>query len=199
MPEKSVARADLGGRRVLVALTGGIACYKVAEIVSRLTQAEAEVTVLMTASARRFIAPLTFQALSGRPVYTSFWEHIESHDPQHISLARAADLLLIAPCTMDTMARLAIGRADDVVSLVCAGIDRHCTPVLLAPAMNETMWGQASTQRNYEMLRADGFEFIGPESGWQACRTVGMGRMSEPLTILEAVIERLTVDSSQSS
>ncbi len=195
MPEKSATKAELNklaGRRIVVALSGGIACYKVAEVVSRLTQAGVEVTVLMTEAATRFVAPLTFQALSGRPVYTSMWQHIESHDPQHISLARAADLVVIAPCTMDTMARLALGRADDVVSLVCAGIDLESTPVLLAPSMNAAMWGQASTRRNYEQLLEDGFEMIGPESGWQACRTEGAGRMSEPGTILARVAKTLT-------
>ncbi len=194
MPDKTALNSELStlaGRRILVALSGGIACYKVAEIVSRLAQADVEVTVLMTEAATRFVAPLTFQALSGRPVYTSMWQHIEAHDPQHISLARAADLMVIAPCTMDTIAKLAQGRADDVVSLVCAGVDREKTPVLLAPSMNAEMWAQASTQRNYQQLLADGFEMIGPGTGWQACRTEGAGRMSEPAIILKQIIHLL--------
>ncbi|MFG0330854.1 MAG: flavoprotein [Phycisphaerales bacterium] len=180
------ARA-VSGRGIVVALTGGIACYKVAEIVSRLTQAEARVTVLMTDAATRFVTPLTLQALSGRPVYSSQWQHIESSDPQHINLARSADLMLIAPCTMDMLAKLVIGRTDDVVSLVCSAVDRSTTPVLLAPSMNAAMWGQASTQRNIAQLREDGFHLIGPDDGWQACRTSGPGRMSEPLEILDAI------------
>ena len=111
------------GRRVIVGLSGGIACYKVAQVVSRLVQGDVEVTVAMTDAATRFVTPLTFEALSGRAVYSSQWQHVESHDPQHISLARAADLMLIAPCTMDMLAKLAHGRADDVVSLIASAVD----------------------------------------------------------------------------
>jgi len=133
-------REHVAGRRVIVGIAGGIAAYKVATVVSRLAQAGAEVTVAMTEAATHFVAPLTFQALSGRPVYTSTWDHIESNDPQHISLGSAADLALIAPCTMDLMAKLAIGRTDDVVTLILSAIDRRKTPVLLAPSMNAAMW-----------------------------------------------------------
>ncbi|MCK4871122.1 MAG: phosphopantothenoylcysteine decarboxylase [Phycisphaerales bacterium] len=174
-------------KTILVGLTGGISCYKTASIVSRLVQGGASVSVCMTEAATRFVAPLTFQALSGRPVYTSAWMHIESHDPQHVSSARQADLMLIAPCTMDMLAKLAIGRADDIVSLIAAAVDRNQQPVLLAPAMNEAMWNQPATQRNCEQLREDGYEFIGPETGWQACRTSGAGRMSEPEQIIERI------------
>ena len=177
--------ADLDGARVIVAITGGIAVYKVATVVSRLAQAGASVTVCMTEAATRFVAPITFQALSANPVYTSPWQHVESSDPQHISLATRADLAIVAPCTMNTMAKLAQGFTDDVVTLVLSAVDPKATPVLLAPAMNEVMWSQASTQRNLETLRADGFRFIGPAEGWQACRAVGPGRMSEPEDILE--------------
>ena len=175
------------GRRVIVGVCGGIAVYKVATVVSRLAQAGAEVTVAMTENATRFVTPLTFQALSGRPVYTSQWQHVESHDPQHISLADAADAVLVAPCTMDAMARLASGRTDDVVTLILSAVDRSRTPVLLAPSMNNVMWDQASTRRNLETLRGDGFGFVGPEHGWQACRHVGAGRMSEPEALVEAL------------
>src|SRR6185295_2373376 len=130
------------GKRIIVGVTGGIAAYKTAMVVSRLAQAGAEVTVAMTEAATKFVTPLTFQALSARPVYTSAWDHIESHDPQHISLADAADVALIAPCTMDCMARLATGRTDDVVTLIVSAIDRKKTPVLLAPSMNTAMWTQ---------------------------------------------------------
>lgn len=179
-------------RRVLVGVCGGIAAYKTCTIVSRLAQAGAEVTVAMTESATRFVTPLTFQALSGRPVYTSAWEHIESHDPQHIALAGRADLAIVAPCTMDALARLATGRTDDVVTLILSAIDRTKTPVLLAPSMNAVMWQQPSTQRNLATLKADGFEFVGPADGWQACRTIGTGRMSEPEEILVAAQALLT-------
>lgn len=174
--------------RVFVGVTGGIAAYKAATVVSRLAQAGVQVTVAMTESATRFITPLTMQALSARPVYTSSWEHIESQDPQHIALARGIDAAVVCPCTMDFLARLATGRADDVVSLILSAVDRRATPVLLAPSMNKVMWAQPATQRNVAQLQADGFAFIGPEDGWQACRAVGSGRMSEPEAIVERVL-----------
>jgi phosphopantothenoylcysteine decarboxylase/phosphopantothenate--cysteine ligase len=168
-------------------VTGGIAAYKTATLVSRLAQAGAQVTVAMTDAATRFITPLTMQALSGRPVYTSQWEHLESHDPQHVSLAKATTLAVLAPCTMDCLAKLATGRTDDVVTLILSAIDRAHTPVLLAPSMNAVMWDQPSTQRNLATLKADGFHFIGPAEGWQACRSVCAGRMSEPEDIFEEI------------
>ena len=171
-------------KRIVLGVCGGISAYKSAALTSKLAQAGAHVTVLMTEAATRFVTPMTFQALSGNPVYTSMWDHLENDDPQHIATARDADLVILAPCTMDCIARLASGRADDVVTLVLSAVDRSKTPVLLAPAMNEVMWGQPATQRNRETLRADGFAFIGPEDGWQACRAVGAGRMSEPEAIL---------------
>lgn len=177
----------LRGRRIIVGVTGGIAAYKACTLVSRLAQAGAEVTVCMTEAATRFVTPLTFQALSARPVYTSAWEHVESNDPQHVALARAADLVVVAPCTMDCLARLAGGFAGDVVSLILSAVDRAKTPVLLAPSMNEAMWSQPATRRNLETLQRDGYRFIGPGEGWQACRTIGPGRMSEPEEILEAI------------
>lgn len=184
-PERLADR--FGGRRVVVCVSGGIAAYKAATIVSRLAQAGADVRVIMTESAARFVTPLTFQALSGRPVYTSPWRHIESDDPQHISLAASADAVVVAPCTMDCLARLATGRADDMVSLVLSAVDRKTTPVLLAPAMNEVMWSQPATQRNVRTLRDDGYAFVGPAEGWQACRRVGAGRMAEPGEIVSAL------------
>jgi phosphopantothenoylcysteine decarboxylase/phosphopantothenate--cysteine ligase len=178
-------------RRILIGLSGGIACYKIAPVVSALAQAGAAVTVAMTEAATRFVAPLTFQALSGRPVYTSQWEHIEASDPQHIATATAAELMLLAPCTMDMLSRLAIGRTDDVVSLIVSAIDRSKTPVLLAPSMNAVMWHQPATQRNLEQLRADEFHIIEPGSGWQACRTEGVGRLPEPAELLDAIARSL--------
>ena len=177
----------LRGQRVFVGVTGGIAAYKTAMLVSRLAQAGVEVTVAMTEAATHFVTPLTFQALSGRPVYTSAWEHIESSDPQHISLAKSCRAAIVAPCTMDCLAKLATGRTDDVVTLILSAIERNTTPVLLAPAMNTVMWQQPSTQRNVKTLKADGFTIVGPDDGWQACRNVGPGRMSEPEALLEAM------------
>ncbi|MEI7657781.1 MAG: flavoprotein [Phycisphaerae bacterium] len=180
-------RPDVEGREILVCIGGGIAAYKTATVVSRLAQAGARVTVAMTEAATRFVAPLTFQALSARPVHVSSWDHLDAMDPQHIALANRLDAALVAPCTMDCLARLATGRADDVVSLVLSAVDRAKTPVLLAPAMNVVMWNQPATRRNLTTLEADGFALVGPGSGWQACREVGEGRMSEPEELLAAV------------
>lgn len=181
----------MDGQHVVIGVTGGIACYKMGYVVSRLAQRGADVTVCMTEAAREFVGPATFEALSSRPVMTTIWDHLESSNPQHIETARAADLMVIAPCTMNMLGKLAHGLADDPVSLVAAAVDRAETPVLLAPAMNEVMWSQPSTQRSVAQLRADGFDFVGPESGWQACRTSGAGRMSEPDQILEAIDQLL--------
>lgn len=180
-------RPDFDGARVLIGVSGGIAAYKVCTVVSRLAQAGATVTVLMTEAATRFVTPLTFQALSGRPVYTSPWQHSEAHDPQHIALADRCDVALVAPCTMDMMAKLVTGRTDDVIALVLSAIDRSRTPVLLAPAMNDAMWNQPSTRRNAAQLESDGFRLVGPGTGWQACRHVGTGRMVEPEDLVEAM------------
>lgn len=178
----------LGGSRIFVGVTGGIAAYKAAMLVSRLAQTGAEVTVAMTEAATKFVAPLTFQSLSGRPVYTSPWDHLESSDPQHISLAKGLRAAIVAPCTMDCLAKLATGRTDDVVTLILSAVDRKQTPVLLAPAMNTVMWEQPSTRRNVATLTEDGFEILGPGEGWQACRNVGTGRMLEPDELLTAVV-----------
>jgi len=176
---------------VLVGVTGGIAAYKTCTLVSRLAQAGAQVTVVMTEPATRFVTALTFQALSGRPVYTSAWQHVESHDPQHIALARETDVAIVAPCTMDFLASLAMGRANNVVTLILSAVDRNSTPVLLAPSMNEVMWDQPATQRNLEQVRSDGFTIVSPGTGWQACRTEGRGRMAEPDDLAGALIAAL--------
>lgn len=172
---------------IIVGVTGGIAAYKSCTLVSRLAQAGANVTVLMTESATRFVGPITFQALSGNHVYTSPWEHVQSQDPQHVALARGAKAIVIAPCSMNCLAKLAQGLTDDVVTLMCSAVDVSKTPVLIAPAMNASMWAQPSTQRNIETLRGDGYRFVGPDEGWQACRTIGEGRMSEPDAIVDAL------------
>lgn len=182
-------------KRVLVGITGGIAAYKVCTLVSRLVQSGADVTVAMTEGATKFVTPLTFASLSGKQVYSSPWDHVGeggASDPQHISLARSLDAAIVAPCTMDCLARLATGRADDAVTLILSAIDRAKTPVLLAPAMNAAMWAQPATQRNLATLRADGFTLIGPSDGWQACRTSGPGRMSEPEELLAALASAIS-------
>ncbi len=179
------------GARVLVGVSGGIAAYKTCTLVSRLAQAGAEVTVAMTAGAARFVTPMTFQALSARPVYTDPFEHIESHDPQHVRLARSLDAAIVAPCTMNMMATLAHGFASDAVSLILSAVRMSTTPVLLAPSMNSQMWLRPSTQRNLNQLMQDGYEIITPEEGWQACRTSGPGRMAEPDVLLARLADAI--------
>lgn len=185
------AAPTLTGRRVLVCVCGGIAAYKTATVVSRLAQRGAEVTVAMTHSATRFVGPITFQALSARPVYTSLWDHVESQDPQHISLADRTELALVAPCTADMLAKLATGRTDDVVSLILSAIDRSNCPVYLAPSMNSVMWSQPATQRNVSQCKDDGYRVIAPGEGWQACRHDGPGRMAEPEDLIDLVQSEL--------
>ena len=184
-------RSRFENKSVLIGISGGIAVYKACTIVSRLAQAGAQVTVAMTPAATKFVTPITFQALSGNAVYTSSWEHIESKDPQHISLADRCDVALVAPCTMDCLSKLVHGRTDDVVTLILSAIDRKKTPVLLAPAMNDAMWNQPSNLRNVDLAIADGFGMIGPGVGWQACRHTGTGRMSEPQDCIRALWEAL--------
>lgn len=178
---------SVDGARIFVGISGGIAVYKVCTVVSRLAQAGAQVTVAMTPSAAKFVAPITFQALSGNPVYVSAWEHLESSDPQHISLADRADAALIAPCTMNTLGAIVHGQTDSVVTLILSAINRSKTPVLLAPAMNDAMWSQPANLRNVAQAEKDGNIIVGPGNGWQACRHEGTGRMSEPEQLLEAL------------
>lgn len=180
-------RGTVEGRRLLVGVGAGIAAYKVCSVVSALAQAGAEVTVAMTPGATRFVGPLTFEALSGRPVLQDIWSQASPGDPQHIALATRTELMLVAPCTMDQLANFAAGRADDIVSLLVASIDRAKTPVLLAPSMNDAMWRQPATQRNLQLLEQDGFAIVQPGVGWQACRTVGTGRLPEPEELIRAV------------
>jgi phosphopantothenoylcysteine decarboxylase/phosphopantothenate--cysteine ligase len=180
----------LKGREVIVAVCGGIAAYKVADVVSKLVQLGAGVTVCMTEGAQRFVTPLTFEALSGRKVHTATFELVESSDPQHISLTERADLMLVAPATNNVIAKVAHGLTDDLVSLmVCAA----ACPVVFAPAMNNRMWDHPVAQENFAKLATLGYRFIGPEEGWLACRNVGAGRLSEPAKIVEEVTRMLTV------
>lgn len=176
---------DLAGKHLILGLSGGIACYKSAELTRLLIQAGATVQVVMTDAAQRFITPVTMQALSGRPVYTSQWDpRIASH-MAHIDLSRTADAILIAPASADCIARLAQGRADDLLTTLC--LARDC-PLLITPAMNRQMWRHPATQRNVAQLRTDGSIVIGPASGPQACGETGEGRMLEPDTLYQAVV-----------
>ena len=185
------ALASLKGRRLLIALSGGIACYKTCTVVSTLAQNGCEVHVAMTDAATKFVTPLTLEALSGRPVYTDIWNSSDHSDPQHIRLARSVDAALIAPCSMDLLAKLVHGIADDPVSLLIAAIDRSRQPVVLAGSMNEVMLYQPSTRRNLERAEQDGFQVLAPGCGWQACRTVGAGRLPEPDDLVEALAAAL--------
>ena len=183
---------QLEGRRVVVGLSGGIACYKVATLVSRLVQRGAEVRVLMTEAATRFITPLTLQSLSGHAVLTSMWDHDDRPDSQHVGIARWAEVMVVAPCSADMIGKLAHGLTPDVVSLACSALPAT-TPLLLAPAMNADMWANPIVQRNLTILREHmpNLHQIGPDDGWQACRTLGGGRMSEPEAIRDKVVELL--------
>jgi phosphopantothenoylcysteine decarboxylase/phosphopantothenate--cysteine ligase len=172
----------LAGREIVVAVCGGIAAYKVAEVVSKLAQRGAGVTVCMTRNATEFVGPLTFQALSGRPVRTDTFRLVESSDPQHLSLTDRADLMIVAPATNNIIAKAATGICDDLVStMICAA----ACPVLFAPAMNVRMWANPILQQNIARLAQLGYCFVGPEEGWLACRATGKGRMSEPGAIVE--------------
>ncbi|MBL9120518.1 MAG: hypothetical protein JNL80_11460 [Phycisphaerae bacterium] len=185
------ALTHLKGRRVAIGIGGGIACYKMASVVSGLAQAGCDVHVIMTEAATRFVTPLTFEALAGRPVHRSIWDQVDQSDPQHIRLATAIDTCLVAPCTMDLLAKMVQGIADDPVSLLIASIDRRTKPVLVAPSMNEVMWLQPANQRNLRQAEADGYRMLTPGVGWQACRANGPGRLPEPDELIEAVAESL--------
>ena len=176
-----------GVERILLGVTGGIAAYKSAEIVRRLRERGAEVQVVMTGAARQFVTPLTFQALSGRPVRTDLWDEAAEAAMGHIELARWADRILIAPASADFLARLAHGLASDLLTTLCLATD---VPIAVAPAMNRLMWANAATRANVALLAARGIEVIGPAEGDQACGETGLGRMVEPDVLAAAVIDR---------
>ena len=179
---------DLAEKHIVLGLTGGIACYKAAELCRALIKQEATVQVVMTAAAEQFITPVTMQALSNRPVYDSQWDAREANNMPHINLSREADAILIAPCSADFMAKLLHGRADDLLSLMCLARPVAEVPLLLAPAMNREMWAHPATQRNLIQLAADGATLLGVGHGFQACGETGDGRMLEPQELLEDVI-----------
>jgi phosphopantothenoylcysteine decarboxylase / phosphopantothenate---cysteine ligase len=179
---------DLAGKHIVLGLTGGIACYKSAELCRALVKAGAAVQVVMTEAAAQFITPVTMQALSNRPVYTSQWDAREPNNMPHINLSRQADAILLAPCSADFMARLLHGRADELLSLMCLARPIAQVPLLIAPAMNREMWSHPATQRNMVQLAGDGAHILGVGSGFQACGETGDGRMLEPEQILEDVI-----------
>jgi len=178
----------LQGRHIVLGLSGGIACYKAADLTRELVKAGATVQVVMTDAAEHFITPVTMQALSNRSVYASQWDAREPNSMAHINLTREADAVLVAPASADFMAKLLHGHADDLLSLMCLARPIERCPLLLAPAMNREMWAHPATQRNVAQLRADGATVLGPGSGDQACGEIGDGRMLEPEELLDEMI-----------
>ena len=178
---------DLQGRHIVLGLSGGIACFKSAELVRELVRHGASVQVVMTEAATQFITPVTMQALSNRSVYTSQWDPREPNAMAHINLTREADAVLVAPASADFMAKLLHGRGDDLLSLLCLARPLDKVPLLLAPAMNREMWAHPATRRNVEQLRADGATVFEVGSGDQACGESGDGRMLEAQELLDDV------------
>ncbi len=179
---------ELAGKHIVLGLSGGIAAYKSAELCRALVKAGATVQVVMTEAAAQFITPVTMQALSGRPVYTSQWDAREGNNMAHINLSREADAILVAPCSADFVAKLLHGGADELLSLMCLARPIERVPLLVAPAMNREMWTHPATRRNFAQLEADGATVLGVGTGDQACGETGDGRMLEPEEILEDLI-----------
>ncbi len=180
---------ELQGKRIVLGVTGGIAAYKAAELVRLLGRQGADVQVAMTDGATHFVTATTFQALSGKPVFTDQWDARMPNAMAHIDLSRQADLILVAPASADFLARIAHGLANDLLTTMV--LARDC-PLLVAPAMNRQMWESPATRRNVAQLQADGVGLLGPACGEQACGEVGAGRMLEPEEILEEVIAFFT-------
>lgn len=176
------------GREILLGVTGGIAAYKAADLCSKLVQAGGLVSVVMTQSAGQFIGATTFEALTGRPVYTGSFDPVEHFRGEHIGLAQRAELFVVAPATAHFLAQAAGGFAGDLLSTLV--LTATC-PLLLAPAMNCEMWDKKSVQRNVAQLREDGVNFVAPGSGWLSCGQVGAGRMAEPAEIIMAITKLL--------
>ena len=179
---------DLAGKHIVLGLSGGIACYKAADFVREMVKAGATVQVVMSEAAEQFITAVTLQALSNRAVHTSQWDAREPNNMAHINLTREADAVVVAPASADFIAKLAQGRADDLLSLMCLARPIERCPLLVAPAMNREMWAHPAMQRNVAQVRADGALILGPGSGDQACGEVGDGRMLEPLELLADLV-----------
>ena len=179
---------DLAAKHIVLGLSGGIACYKAADFTRELVKAGATVQVVMTEAAEQFITAVTLQALSNRSVYTSQWDAREPNAMAHINLTRDADAIVVAPASADLIAKLAQGRGDDLLSLMCLARPIGRCPLLVAPAMNREMWAHPATQRNLAQLQADGATVLGPGSGDQACGETGDGRMLEPAELLADLV-----------
>lgn len=176
---------SLQGKHILLAMSGGIAAFKVAELARLLIQHGASVQVAMSDAATQFMTPVTMQALTGKPVYINQWDARIPNNMAHIELSRKADLILVAPASADMMAKIALGLADDLISVMC--LAREC-PLIVVPAMNKQMWENAATQKNIQTLQTNQIHVLGPTSGSQACGENGMGRMLEAKEILEGVV-----------
>jgi len=187
MPNKMVAGDEVAGE-VVVGVSGGIAAYKTAALVSDLVQSGIGVSVVMTRAATKFVGPATFRALTGRRVYTRVFDSQEFPLGSHIELARQADLLCVAPATANFLAQAACGLADDLLSTLLLSFTG---PVVLAPAMNTEMWEKPPVQRNVQQLREDGLHLVDPQEGWLSCRQKGVGRMAEPTEIAKAIRQLL--------
>ncbi|MEM6640830.1 MAG: bifunctional phosphopantothenoylcysteine decarboxylase/phosphopantothenate--cysteine ligase CoaBC [Pseudomonadota bacterium] len=184
----------LKNKRILLGVTGGIAAYKAPDLVRRLAERGAEVQVVMTHGAQQFVTPLTFQAVSGRPVRTDLWDEEAEAAMGHIELARWADLVLVAPATAEFIASAAGGQSDSLLATLCLATD---APIMVAPAMNRLMWSDAATQSNVDTLRARGLAIAGPGDGGQACGERGAGRLLEPLEIVEHVNQHLILNAQR--
>ena len=188
----------LDGRETLLCVTGGIACYKAADLASKLVQAGAGVTVAMTEAARKFVGPMTFQSLTGRKVYLDMWTVAGNWHAGHVSLTEAADLMIVAPATANIIGKTASGIADDLVSTMALAAAGAC-PILLAPAMNSRMWSAPVVQENMAKLTARGVHVVGPTEGRLACGATGPGRMAEPAEIMQAAAELLSAACGKSA
>lgn len=180
-------KTRLAGKKIVLGLTGGVACYKIAELTRALGKAGANVQVVMTQSATQFITPVTMQALSGNVVYTDQWDARIANNMAHINLTRDADLIVIAPCSTNFIYKLAHGVCDDLVSTLCTARPSHI-PLLVAPAMNVEMWEKPATQRNVAQIIEDGIKVLGPAAGDQACGETGLGRMLEPAQLMSEIL-----------
>lgn len=188
--EQAPGDRPLARYELLLCVTGGIACCKSADLASKLTRAGASVTVAMTENACRFVAPLTFQAITRNRVFTNLWSDGQDYDSGHISLTERADLMIIAPATANMLGKIASGIADDLVSTMAMASTGSCE-MLVAPAMNTRMWNSPALQDNIKTLDARGVRFVGPNDGPLACGTTGPGRMAEPHEIISAIISIL--------
>ena len=182
------APGALSDKHIVLGLSGGVACYKAADFARELVKAGATVQVVMTDAACQFITPVTMQALSNRPVYTSQWDAREANHMPHINLTREAHAVVVAPASADFIAKLAQGRADELLSLMCLARPIEKVPLLVAPAMNREMWAHPATQRNVAQIQADGATVLGPAAGDQACGEIGDGRMLEAEELRDELI-----------